>query len=118
MPIKSLIVFTSILFLGCGSKVEIPNLDFEEWRNSKICTEYRIQGALRMQEEEDHFLNIIQPTIENILGKTSKHELSKRSEKFFYYPISLNCSDSIPNQSLLFRFDALGRVKEVLVVLD
>jgi len=47
-----------------------------------------------------------------------KHELHGRNEKFFFYPLKKDCPDSSENQSLFLRFDALGRTKEVLIVLD
>jgi len=69
-------------------------------------------------ENEPALLSATQPDIEALLGVAPKHELHGRNEKFFFYPLKKDCPDSSENQSLFLRFDALGRTKEVLIVLD
>ena len=106
-----------VISFGCQPTVEIAGLDVDKWKDSAPCDDYRITGANLILDNEDALLGITQRDIEGIFGTSPRHELGKRSEKFFYYPITINC-DSIPNQSLQFRFDALARTKEILIVRD
>ena len=113
--LKFLII--GILFSSACSSRQIQGMDFVQWKNAKPCTEQRISGAKWIEDHETKFLGQNQRAIEGLLGQAPRHELDKRGEKFFYYPITKGC-DSLPDQSLQFRFDALARTKEILIVLD
>lgn len=106
-----------LLFSACSNRVEIPGLDMEKWKSAPPCSELRVSGAEAIQANEEALLGVLQRDLDRVLGTAPRHELGRRSEKFFYYPISKQC-DSIPDQSLQIRFDALARVKEVMIVLD
>lgn len=107
----------AVVIVGCSSNPSIDGFDPAAWQKADVCSADRIEGALLLEENEQMLQGMIQTKVEEFLGVAPRHELGKRSEKFFYYPIRSDC-DSLPNQSLQIRFDALARVKEVLIVLD
>ena len=84
---------------------------------SKVCDKDRIEAAKLLEANEQKLQGFIQKEIEELLGVDRRLELGRRNGQFFYYPITIDCADSIPNTSLSLMFDALGRVKEVQVVL-
>ena len=109
----------SLFFLtACYSPPVVEGFDSEKWKTSAPCSNYRIEAANLLEQNEIILQGEIQKEIEEMLGKTPRHELGKRSEQFFFYPITVDCGDSIANTSLSLRFDALGRVKEIQVVLE
>ena len=117
MQIKpSLLSFT--ILCSCYAVPKIEGFDQDKWKSAKVCSDYKIEAAELLVANELTLQGEIQKEIEEMLGKTQKHELGKRSEQFFFYPITVDCGDSIPNTSLSLRFDALGRVKEVQLVLE
>jgi len=110
------LVIGLLTLVGCHSTPELEGFSTEEWDKATLCSEERNKLAHKLEQQEHKLLGKVQTDIEALLGVAPRHELSSRNEKFFYYPINKNCDK--PAQSLLVRFDALGRVKEVLVVLD
>ena len=117
MYIKLSLLNLAIL-CSCYALPEIEGFDQEKWKIAEPCSEYRIEAASLLEQNEPVLQGEIQKEIEYLLGKSPRHELGKRSEQFFFYPVTVDCGDSIPNTSLSLRFDALGRVKEVQVVLE
>ena len=117
MPTNLTFLFIVIL-CSCYSIPEIDGFDSEKWKASDVCSDYRIQAAELLEANEQKIQGLIQKEIQELLGVNRRHELDKRNEQFFYYPITVDCGDSIPNTSLSFRFDALGRVKEVQLILE
>lgn len=115
MRVKHLLILL-LISVSCSSKVEIPGLDTEKWQNAEVCSEYRIEGARILEANEEFLFGLTQVELATLLGSAPKHQLSSRSEKFYFYPITEGC-DSLENTALQFRFDALGRAKEVMVVL-
>ena len=116
MSVKLLALFLVIL-CSCYSVPEIEGFDSEKWKASKVCSDYRTEAAKLLEANEQNLQGFIQKEIDQLLGVDRQHELDKRNGQFFLYPITVNCRDSIPNTSLSLMFDALGRVKEVQVVL-
>ena len=106
-----------IVLISCQSKKRIEGFDSEIWKNSAVCSEERISLAELIESNEEQLLSLTQPEIEELLGPAPRHELFNRNEKFFYYPIEKDCGND-DNRSLFFRFDALGRTKEVIIVFD
>lgn len=109
--------FFLIVLTGCFSLPKIEGFDSKKWKTSAVCSDYRIKTAHLLEANELELQGFIQKEIDDLLGSNYRHELEKRNEQFFYYPVTVNCGDTIPDTSLLLCFDALGRVKEVLVVL-
>ncbi len=114
----SFLLASLLLFSACTSSVEIPGLDIEKWNSSEVCSDYRINGATLIEANDEVLLSLTQADIESIFGVAPRHQLWNRNEKFFYYPVTKDCGEGISNTSLFIRFDALGRAKEVLVLLD
>jgi len=106
-----------LLLTSCYSPPQIDGFDQTKWKNSEPCSAYRIETADFLEVHESELQGFIQKEIDDFLGNNRKHQLDKRNGQFFLYPITVDCGDSIPNTSLSLMFDALGRVKEVQVVL-
>ena len=113
---SKLLVVLAILVASCTNKVEIPGLDLEKWQQAANCSEYRITGAEVLIQNEAKLIGLTQVDLAALLGSAPRHQLGSRSEKFYFYPISEGC-DSLESKALQFRFDALGRAKEVMIVL-
>jgi hypothetical protein len=109
----------SIIFVlsSCNSGPSIEGFDSEKWRSTEICSDERVALAELIEANEKKLLSYTQPDIEALLGLAPRHELFNRNEKFFYYPIQKGCEGSV-DRSLFFRFDALGRTKEVIIIFD
>lgn len=103
--------------LSCQSDPIIEGFDSDKWKSATICSDERIQLAELIEANEAKLLSFTQPEIEALLGPAPRHELFNRNEKFFYYPIQKDCEGAV-DRSLFFRFDALGRTKEVIIVFD
>lgn len=116
MSVK-LLALLSVFFCSCYSRPQIDGFDADRWNASSPCTTYRIETADFLEAHESELQGFIQKEIDALLGNNRKHQLGKRNGQFFLYPITVDCGDSIPNTSLSLLFDALGRVKEVQVVL-
>jgi len=116
MPIK---IFSLLLVIlcSCYSVPEIEGFDSDKWKASTICSDYRTETANLLEKNEQQLQGFIQKEIDELLGVDRQHQLDKRNGQFFLYPVTVSCADSIPNTSLSLMFDALGRVKEVQVVL-
>ena len=115
---RSVSIILLLFLMNCHGTPKIDGFDPTKWQSSKVCSEYRINGAVVLESNEHKLQGMIQKEIESLLGKSPRLELGKRSEQFFKYPITKNCDDSTANTSLSFRFDALGRVKEVQILLE
>ncbi len=91
---------------------EIEGFDSDSWEKSlEECDNYRKENAFRLTSQNgDPLLTKNQNEIKSLLGNPSRHRLFNRNQKFFYY--NLDCNN---DQVLSIRFDALGRVKEVMV---
>ncbi len=106
-----------LLFLvtACYFTPVIPGFDTKAWKKSEPCDSVRLMGARHLTENQSHLLGSTQNEIELLLGKAPVNQLADRNEKYFRYPVTRSCG---PNQSLQFRFNALGHLKEVTIVYD
>lgn len=107
-----------LIITSCNSSPEIPGLDLDKWNSSEVCSDYRIEGAEIIEANEEVLLSLTQAEIEGLFGVVPRHQLWNRNEKFFYYPVTKDCSEGVEDTNLFIRFDALGRAKEVLVLID
>jgi hypothetical protein len=105
------------ILTSCGPSISIEGFDKDVWQSAPVCSEERIALAMLVEANETDLLSATQPQIEALLGPAPRHELFNRNEKFFYYPIEKDCQGS-QDRSLFFRFDALGRAKEVIIIFD
>jgi len=116
MRIKTIYLLLPVL-VSCYSVPKVDGFDSTKWKTSAVCSDHKIQAAKLLEANESELQGFIQKEIDDLLGVDRKHQLGKRNGQFFLYPITVDCGDSIPNTSLSLMFDALGRVKEVQVVL-
>ncbi len=95
---------------SCYSTPEIPGFNTKKWLAfNEDCSDYRlIEGSELILEHEELLLSYGQNEITNTLGPPSRHELFNRNQKFFFYDL-----DCLEKETLRFRFDALGRLKEI-----
>jgi hypothetical protein len=115
---KNQLVISLLLSLlsGCYKSPVIVGFDSARWRESVVCAAYRLEGAMFLAANKTQMQGLSQNEIINLLG-TGRHQLDERNEKYFYYTLTRDCADK-PNQSLEVRFDAVGRVRDVQVILD
>jgi len=106
------------LISACRQDPSVPGFDTEKWKAAAVCSDERMVLAEIIVKNEAALISATQPDIEALLGVAPKHELHGRNEKFFYYPLTKDCGNSTSNQSLFLRFDALGRAKEIMIILD
>lgn len=100
---------------GCYSIPEIDGFDESAW-NAQItdCDQGKVQQAEIILDQQDLLLGEGQAEIKTLLGQPSEHELYRRNQKFFYYDLTpQSCTEA---KRLSIRFDALDRVKEVLII--
>ena len=67
MPSKIFILLL-VIFSSCYSIPEIHGFDAEKWRNSKVCSNYRIEGAKLLEANERNLQGFIQKEIDELLG--------------------------------------------------
>ena len=112
MKINFILFFIPVLILSCQTSMEIEGFDPIRWANEDArCTGLRDQMAVVLQSNFPKLKGLSQQEVKNFLGKPIRHELYNRTQKFFYYPITCG-TDSI-QQELVFRFDALGNLREL-----
>ena len=102
---------------ACYGVPEVPGFDPGEWNAEISCTQDRLDQAHLLVNHSQLLLSCNQNEITNLLGEPDEHELYNRNEKFFFYDLSLPC-DSIPQKRLSLRFDALGRMKEIMIAVE
>ncbi|MEN8249654.1 MAG: hypothetical protein ABFS32_12035 [Bacteroidota bacterium] len=114
-----LIFFILIVMGACSSTPEIEGFDNNHWQNdSHGCDGVRLKQAEILINHRDELIGENQREITNLLGKPNRHELYSRSKKAFIYFLSNGpgCEQELENpDKLVIRFDALGRVKEVVL---
>lgn len=66
-------------------------------------------------ENQDKLLGEGQAEVKGLLGQPDEHELYRRNQKFFYYDLTPT-KDICQYRRLSIRFDALDRVKELMII--
>ena len=111
-------LFTVIILVSCSGRKELSGFESTKWQEADPCSETRITLANEIEIRSKEIVGFTQVDIETLLGKAPRHQLGSRNEKQFYYPVTVDCEDGKENTSLYILFDALGRTKEVQVILD
>lgn len=111
---SNIVMLLFAFLFSCYQVPEIPGWDQAQWSAMKQnCEMNRINLAENIiMVNKTKLLGQTQNNIENLLGNPDRHQLYDRNQKFFYY--SLDCNKT---KELSIRFDALGRVKELQVLL-
>ncbi|MTI22725.1 hypothetical protein E1176_16960 [Fulvivirga sp. RKSG066] len=107
--------------MSCGSEVkDLENFDEETWQSDPNgCDGLRSAMVENLYDVKDELKGLNQNDITALIGKPDRHELYKRSQKFFYYQISPHSScesGDDENIYLSIRFNATGLAKEVQIM--
>lgn len=122
MNICKSLSFIFLFCIACGTP--LPNLegiDKVKWEEDKNgCNNIRITMRESLDSQKDKLLALDQMQIVDLLGRPDQNELSKRSQKLFYYyiepgPACSNATDTLAAR-LAIRFNAMGLAKEVAIV--
>jgi len=120
---KKISIILSLLTLtlsGCYNTLSLDGFDKEQWKKARTtCSEYRLQAAELILNNEEVILNATQNEVESLLGKAEEHELYERNQKFFHYRLSPpdTCSNANTITYLSIRFNAIGRANLVQLML-
>ncbi|MEP2772202.1 MAG: hypothetical protein ABJH05_08635 [Fulvivirga sp.] len=110
-----------VLVIACATKNhDLANFDEATWQaDENGCKGDRVSMIQNLQNSKDELKGLNQNEIVAILGKPERHELYKRSQKFFYYQITADdtCDEPADNNIYLsIRFNATGLAKEVIIM--
>lgn len=115
--------FILIFLIGsvsCTETITIKGFDKEGWFNDVDgCNGNRKAQVTLLIEHKEVLLGTDQQQIRKLLGKPDMHEIYKRSQRFYIYSIDpgKSCENYETDNSstnLTLRFNALGRVHEVI----
>lgn len=107
-----------LLVFGCYSIPELPNFDVSRWSEElNNCQSTKLDLGQVIIANQDRLFGEGQAEIKALLGQPDENELYLRNQKFFYYDLTLP-TDSCDGifQRLSIRFDALDRVKEIMII--
>lgn len=107
----------TISLSACYSIPEIEGFDKDVWQSEMSCDTNRLAMVQLLISQQEKLLGEGQAEIQQLLGAPDEHELYNRNQKFFYY--NLTPPTGCENRSfrrLSVKFDALDRVKEVMVI--
>lgn len=111
-----------ILFIiACSTKKQdLANFDETTWQGDVHgCKGDRVGMIENLQDSKEDLKGLNQNEIVALLGKPERHELYKRSQKFFYYQITADNTCDQPADSNIYlsiRFNATGLAKEVIIM--
>ena len=109
-----LIILIPLTFY-CTSLPELIDFEADLWKSDKGgCNGSRIEQINSLIDQKDKMMGLDQPQVVKLIGNPDEHELSNRLQKFFIYYIECNNSQSNITK-LSVRFDALGKVNEVIL---
>ncbi|MEQ8582939.1 MAG: hypothetical protein RIC30_11625 [Marinoscillum sp.] len=105
------------LLSACYSIPKIEGFDKVAWGSELSCNANRLSDAQLLVSQQDKLLGEGQAEIKLLLGAPDEHELYNRNQKFFYYNLtpSSGCENGTFRR-LSVKFDALDRVKEVMII--
>lgn len=120
MKIFSTLAVFTILLSGCYQQLSLEGFVKENWVNYPgDCSEYRLEVADYIVENQSVLLEGTQNEIESLLGQAEEHELYQRNQKFFHYRLTPpdSCGSYEALSYLSIRFNAIGRANLVQVML-
>ena len=116
---RNFFILLILLTFYCTPLPELVDFEAELWKSDEGgCKGSRIDQINILLDQKDKIMGLDQPQVIKLIGNPDEHELSKRIQKFFIYYISggVDCENSNNNTSKLsIRFDALGKVNEVIL---
>ena len=114
------ILFALLLLLSCDKPLPtLEGINPSDWKDDKSgCTGARFSMAPTMIAQKEKLLSLTETQIISLLGKPDVNELYKRNEKFYryYFTNGPGCKSNQSAQYMNLRFNAMGLMKEVVVV--
>ncbi|MCH6200793.1 hypothetical protein MMU07_14505 [Aquiflexum sp. LQ15W] len=112
----------STLFFSCSGKVDLKNVNLENWKNDRDgCIGLRMQELEAFRVVKNDLLGKDNQSIIKTFGRPDKVELTDRSQSFFMYFIdpapSCDNFDASAEQPMkvMLRMNAYSRVSEVVI---
>lgn len=114
------VALLAFMLFGCSKPtIELHDFDKEVWNRDKNgCGGERKPLVEAIINQQEKLLGAEQKQITDLLGKPDMHQLYQRSQYFLVYSVDpgSSCADysSTHTANLSIRFNALGRVAEVI----
>jgi hypothetical protein len=116
------LLIISIIFTSCSSKVDLKNVNLENWKNDRDgCIGLRTQELEAFRVVKNDLLGKDNQSIIKTFGRPDKVELTDRSQSFFIYFIdpAPSCvgfdSNTEQPMKVMLRMNAYSRVSEVVI---
>ncbi|MCF6360767.1 MAG: outer membrane protein assembly factor BamE [Cyclobacteriaceae bacterium] len=117
---KYISIFLLIFLSYCTSSLTIDGFDKKGWTNDKDgCLGNRKDLIDLVMANKEILMGKDQNQIKSLLGRPDMHEIYKRAQRFYIYSLDpgSSCGNYIADKklaNLTLRFNALGRVHEVV----
>jgi hypothetical protein len=115
------LLFFVILWVSCSGKVELANIDLENWKNDRNgCLGLRLNDLEEFREIKNELLEKDNQALIKTFGRPDKVELTDRSQSFFIYflepgPSCITEDKKEEPLKAIFRLNAISRVSEVTI---
>jgi hypothetical protein len=115
------LLFFVILWVSCSGKVELANIDLENWKNDRNgCLGLRLNDLEEFREIKNELLGKDNQALIKTFGRPDKVELTDRSQSFFIYflepgPSCITEDKKEEPLKAIFRLNAISRVSEVTI---
>ncbi len=117
---KYISFFIILTLSSCSSSLTIDGFDKETWTNDKDgCLGNRKKLIALVMNHKETLLGKDQDQIKSLLGRPDMHEIYRRAQRFYIYSLDpgSSCANYVADKTaanLTLRFNALGRVHEVI----
>ncbi len=117
---KYISFFIFIILSSCTSSLTIDGFDKDAWVKDKDgCLGKRKDLIDLVMDHKETLLGKDQDQIKSLLGLPDMHEIYRRAQRFYIYSLDPgpSCNNYIADKTaanLTLRFNALGRVHEVV----
>ncbi len=118
--IKYISIFLFVVLSSCTTSLTIEGFDKDAWINDKDgCLGKRKELINQVITNKETLLGKSQDQIKSLLGQPDMHEIYRRAQRFYIYSLDpgSSCEKYIAGKTaanLTLRFNALGRVHEVV----
>ena len=115
------LLFIVIQLISCSGKVDLENIDLENWKNDRNgCLGLRMNDLEDFREIKNDLLGKDNQALIKTFGRPDKVELADRSQTFFIYFLEPgpDCQDVEKKEDPLkaiFRLNAYSRVSEATI---
>ena len=115
------LLFIVIQLISCSGKVDLENIDLENWKNDRNgCLGLRMNDLEDFREIKNDLLGKDNQALIKTFGRPDKVELADRSQTFFIYflepgPDCQNVEKKEDPLKAIFRLNAYSRVSEATI---